>query len=1234
MANSDQDLAWFSLLGEMGEAGQISESSNQNDTLINEEYDSNSNVDTHQYDSNSALSDLAVGGNTEVSEDCQDAAISADNRAVSQSDKSLQLGVTSQKTKQTPLNKTVKPLGANINLASTAAAAMTVAETGAHHLATTARSAAETGAEQINKKINSPSFTPSGKDLVSFLRPPNEVVDNVNDFTTGVRTVLDSAVEMGKETAYFAMDRSKTFTDHYVTGLIMKDDLEFQHYHQHQSVDSLDDPSKRWKLKCYLASLSWYQKQLIKETRSLVEEQDDEPIDQGYEEIDIHEGRGAELPLEVNLNSYDLSTKPAFVSRAQTVRPTDPKYSVGSPSLIDAPAPADDVDSDEEALKPNVFPNSAGAESFNSRSNRVNMHALLGLATAGDAVAQQQLSQLFMPPPFMNAMFCMYPQCNRVFSVTCFRHHCRHCGFSFCSKHADNYHRIQKFGFTMGTVRVCDACYQRIETEEYRDRFVWRMLRLKAFYQGELIPYFEKRVDRAVDKVYRVAAGTLHVIKTTVCLNYPARIIIETIDVLRRYGLSGLAGVLMRQDFVEAVETLKRISGLDKMFSISLHELTACIYYKLAIERGLRGCSPTAEAIAHDDTDFSGYVPYVRESNTGPARPVLRPLGAPPPLPPPPAAERPPGGFGCTEATEDDLEEIMKFTPMALTFAYCPSPVECERLAHTIGYDTLYFHNESTTANNTNNTIPGTGVAERPAFVLMASTVSPDMKEKVAVLAIRGTETIHDLVTDIRAAPEPFPPEKEEILSYIYNEGGESSNDWNIGVLQEMEELLLHNPDKPLPTGGVVEVGEEEGGPHSDNLHMLHKYVSSISTVAANTEGLETTTSPKPTTSRTDPSQNDWIWLKNYTGGNANTTAYSSYACGGMARASLWLLKEVGSTLISLYKAGFKLRIVGHSLGGGVAALLTAMLIKILPDVAAPGAGGSRSQMPLHCISYGCPCCLEERLAGELKPFVTTLILHDDIIARVTPNSIRALMKDLMVFRSEIFTHIQQDWEAVITRAGSLWRPQYRDTRRTTKEVGKTVAGTTVSSTSIIQGRGQSPIIAATADEDAGDEFGAQTVEEEVLLDLFLPGQVFHIYPIYGQYKIKRVPNTLATLRSIPVQGNIFRDHATDNIYNALCEVKAVRAVHAHPDPERPAPQWVPYNATPTCQCCHSKFTWHTTFRGEAQSYKERYNCRCCGALVCDPCSSHKSQSIPSLGLIQTNTRVCDTCYYSGAFVK
>ncbi len=42
-----------------------------------------------------------------------------------------------------------------------------------------------------------------------------------------------------------------------------------------------------------------------------------------------------------------------------------------------------------------------------------------------------------------------------------------------------------------------------------------------------------------------------------------------------------------------------RYSSQDTMFSTSIHELTACIYYKLAIERGIRGCNATKEFDDH-----------------------------------------------------------------------------------------------------------------------------------------------------------------------------------------------------------------------------------------------------------------------------------------------------------------------------------------------------------------------------------------------------------------------------------------------------------------------------------------------------------------------------------------------------------------------------------------------------------------------------------------------------------
>ncbi len=101
------------------------------------------------------------------------------------------------------------------------------------------------------------------------------------------------------------------------------------------------------------------------------------------------------------------------------------------------------------------------------------------------------------------------------------------------------------------------------------------------------------------------------VAKTSLFLSLPARLILESISILKTYGLTGFAGLLLRKDFMESAETLKRISGIDKSLLMSLHELTACIYYKLAIDRGLRGCNPDSELIAHQTRLRDGAASYL-----------------------------------------------------------------------------------------------------------------------------------------------------------------------------------------------------------------------------------------------------------------------------------------------------------------------------------------------------------------------------------------------------------------------------------------------------------------------------------------------------------------------------------------------------------------------------------------------------------------------------------------------
>lgn len=90
----------------------------------------------------------------------------------------------------------------------------------------------------------------------------------------------------------------------------------------------------------------------------------------------------------------------------------------------------------------------------------------------------------------------------------------------------------------------------------------------------------------------------------------------------------------------------------------------------------------------------------------------------------------------------------------------------------------------------------------------------------------------------------------------------------------------------------------------------------------------------------------------------------------------MYVISEVGASLSTLAEQGYRIRIVGHSLGGAVAALVTYMLKSI-------------DMENIHCYGYGVPSFIDDLTADSMSDFVTSVVLHDDFIARVTPASIR-----------------------------------------------------------------------------------------------------------------------------------------------------------------------------------------------------------------------------------------------------
>jgi hypothetical protein len=325
------------------------------------------------------------------------------------------------------------------------------------------------------------------------------------------------------ETALFLTDRTRLLADKYVRA-IASDDTEVRHM---QRMLLAREAVWGWvhQQSCFLVTLPWRLRRLLRETREL---------DEAIEEALAVSERGRKAADEAAANNLELEQGPRAGS-------------ADGHAVVDL------------ALPP-AKEGEVGLAGFH--------HWLLGLASAGDEEAQYAVTRWFTPPPFQEADRCQHPSCGAVFGATTglFRHHCRHCGVSFCTEHSSQRRALLRFGLgALSPVRVCDRCAADADALARNDLLQWRRMRVHAFLGDALIPYTDSDVDRGIDKALRVADGTLSVIKNTVSLNYSTKLVLNTVDVLKRYGLSGLAGVLMRRDFMEAVETLKRISGMDKV---------------------------------------------------------------------------------------------------------------------------------------------------------------------------------------------------------------------------------------------------------------------------------------------------------------------------------------------------------------------------------------------------------------------------------------------------------------------------------------------------------------------------------------------------------------------------------------------------------------------------------------------------------------------------------------------
>jgi len=439
-------------------------------------------------------------------------------------------------------------------------------------------------------------------------------------------------------------------------------------------------------------------------------------------------------------------------------------------------------------------------------------------------------------PQWENAGSCY--ACDRSFSPTLHRHHCRRCGHSFCNLHANSRHILAHLGYDPEVPeRVCLRCKSVLDARALEERVTWRLARCRDYLEGCLTPYFETGVDTVEDAALRLTKLALSLARS-IPLGAQAYVAIETVEVLRKHGLKGVYGLLLRKDFLAAADLLLKVLGVNKTnWPLSVHELSAAIFYALAQHRALRGLRPDGEELIHslmpnrdsenkaapndrrdnwlatentpsmskgidpnddeagdaviltthadedeeagDSIVWQGRNKVLDETDVfDPKEELLEPLpggdiltlvasGGCQPL-----SDRAevssstqkqelPFEPVCAEVPDDLISSLLFYAPLALDFIYAECEVDMQLLAAQQGWRLVYAaldQNHTSSGNGNEGTcLDGTEqTPDKPASALFAHD-----EHRIACLSVRGTATIQDVVTDIRAMPVPFPQQDD-----------------------------------------------------------------------------------------------------------------------------------------------------------------------------------------------------------------------------------------------------------------------------------------------------------------------------------------------------------------------------------------------------------------------------------------------------------------------------------------
>ncbi|KAK3236149.1 hypothetical protein CYMTET_53697 [Cymbomonas tetramitiformis] len=124
-------------------------------------------------------------------------------------------------------------------------------------------------------------------------------------------------------------------------------------------------------------------------------------------------------------------------------------------------------------------------------------------------------------------------------------------------------------------------------------------------------------------------------------------------------------------------------------------------------------------------------------------------------------------------------------------------------------------------------------------------------------------------------------------------------------------------------------------------------------------------------------------------------------AHAGIVKSANTLVELHVGTLCRYAWEGYQVRLVGHSYGGAVAAMIATYLHELEPSITA--------------FCFACPPCVTAQLAEKTRHCTTTVVLDDDVIPRLTRHSIFELHNELVETERNLGNLISKDKDRFTT---------------------------------------------------------------------------------------------------------------------------------------------------------------------------------------------------------------------------